>query len=68
MFCKNRVEPLLIGAVKSNMGHSEIASGINSFVKIIATMEAAVIPANLHVEPLDASLPGICDKKLKVRL
>lgn len=66
MFCQNRKEPLLIGAVKSNMGHSEIASGLNSVMKVIITMEAGTIPANLHVDPLDTSLPGIGDNKLKV--
>lgn len=27
VFCKGRTEPLLIGSIKSNMGHSEPASG-----------------------------------------
>src|SRR5699024_5830847 len=39
-FCKNRKEPLLIGSVKSNMGHSEPASGLCSLAKIIIAMEA----------------------------
>ncbi|KAB7503647.1 Fatty acid synthase [Armadillidium nasatum] len=30
IFCQNRSEPLLIGSVKSNMGHSEPASGSSS--------------------------------------
>ncbi|RZC35992.1 fatty acid synthase [Asbolus verrucosus] len=44
-FCKNRKEPLLIGSVKSNMGHSEPASGLCSLAKIVIAMEAGVIPA-----------------------
>jgi 3-oxoacyl-(acyl-carrier-protein) synthase len=28
VFCKDRREPLLIGSTKSNMGHSEAASGM----------------------------------------
>ena len=33
-FCKNRTTPLLIGSVKSNMGHSEPASGLCSVAKV----------------------------------
>lgn len=68
MFCEHRKEPLPIGAVKSNTGHSEIASGINSLVKIIAVIETGIIPANLHVDPLDTTLPGIVNNKLQVSL
>ena len=34
-FCKNRTTPLLIGSVKSNMGHSESTSGLCSIAKVI---------------------------------
>lgn len=65
-FCQNRKSPLPVGAVKSNMGHSEVASGLCSVSKVLIAMEAGVIPANLHVEPLDTDLPGIKDGKIKV--
>lgn len=32
VFCTGRKEPLLVGAVKSNMGHSEPTSGNNLFI------------------------------------
>lgn len=35
VFTTNRKRPLLIGAVKSNIGHSEPASGLCSVVKVI---------------------------------
>ncbi|CAG9833288.1 unnamed protein product [Diabrotica balteata] len=65
-FCQKRTKPLLIGAVKSNMGHSEIASGICSLTKAIIAMEIGIIPANLHTESIDNSLPGIRDNTIKV--
>lgn len=34
VFCKNRTEPLLIGSVKSNLGHGEAVSGMSSLVKV----------------------------------
>uniref|UniRef100_A0A6P7GNP1 Fatty acid synthase n=1 Tax=Diabrotica virgifera virgifera TaxID=50390 RepID=A0A6P7GNP1_DIAVI len=65
-YCQKRTKPLLIGAVKSNMGHSEITSGLCSLTKAIIAMETGIIPANLHTESLDNSLPGIRDNKIKV--
>lgn len=65
-FCKNRQTPLLIGSVKSNMGHSETASGICSIAKILIAMESGIIPGNLHFKSPNAKLIGIRDGSLKV--
>ncbi|KAJ8964696.1 hypothetical protein NQ317_001270 [Molorchus minor] len=65
MFCKKRKEPLLVGAVKSNMGHSETSSGLCSLSKILIAMESGTVPANLHTDPLDTELPGIKEGKIK---
>lgn len=35
IFCKDRNSPLLIGSVKSNLGHSEPASGLCQIAKVI---------------------------------
>lgn len=43
-FCKNRKNPLFIGSVKSNMGHSEPASGMCSIAKVVIAMELGTIP------------------------
>ena len=46
--------PLLIGSHKSNMGHSEAASGLCALSKIVIMLQEGVIPANLHfIEPMD---------------
>ncbi|CAG9858327.1 unnamed protein product [Phyllotreta striolata] len=66
LFCSKREAPLPIGAVKSNMGHSEISSGLCSLAKVVIAMETGVIPANIHLDKLDLTLPGICDNKLQV--
>ncbi|GAB0087173.1 Fatty acid synthase [Sergentomyia squamirostris] len=65
-FCKDRKTPLLIGSVKSNMGHSEAASGICGIAKMLIAMETGVIPANLHYKTPNPELYGILDGRLKV--
>jgi len=34
VFCKNRETPLMIGSVKSNLGHAESASGMTQIAKV----------------------------------
>ncbi|XP_031618486.1 fatty acid synthase-like [Contarinia nasturtii] len=65
-FCKDRKTPLLIGSVKSNMGHSEPASGVCSIAKVLLAMEAGVIPGNLHYNSPNPELYGIIDGRVKV--
>lgn len=64
----NRTDSLLIGSLKSNMGHTEVTAGLCSLVKAILIFETGTIPANLHFDPLDRNLSGIGNGKLKVRL
>lgn len=36
--------PLFVGAVKTNIGHSEAASGLSAVIKAILTVERGVVP------------------------
>jgi acyl transferase domain-containing protein/acyl carrier protein/short-subunit dehydrogenase involved in D-alanine esterification of teichoic acids len=42
--------PLLVGALKSVIGHSEAAAGAGGVIKAALALEAGTIPANLHFE------------------
>ena len=42
--------PLLIGAVKTNLGHLESAAGMVGFLKAVLAVQRARIPKNLHFQ------------------
>lgn len=66
-FCSEARETLLlVGSLKSNMGHAEAASGLCSIVKVLLAMEAGVIPGNLHYKAPNPNLYGIIDGRIKV--
>lgn len=67
LFCKGRKGPLLLGSVKSNMGHSEPASGLCSVAKVVVAMERGIIPTNLHYKNPNPDIPALNDGRIQVR-
>lgn len=66
VFCPDhRKEPLLIGSVKSNLGHAEPASGLNSLAKVLLTFQNKMIPANLHFKTPNTNIPELMDGRIK---
>ncbi|XP_061715319.1 fatty acid synthase-like isoform X2 [Cydia pomonella] len=66
LFCKDRQAPLLMGAVKTNMGHPESASGLCSVIKVVIAMEHGVIPGSLHFKNPNAEIPALIDGRIKM--
>jgi fatty acid synthase len=66
VFCRGRETPLLIGSVKSNIGHTEPASGLCSITKVVIAMETGVIPANLNYDNPRENVEGLLMGRLKV--
>jgi acyl transferase domain-containing protein/NADPH:quinone reductase-like Zn-dependent oxidoreductase/SAM-dependent methyltransferase/acyl carrier protein len=65
--CADRSEetPLLIGSVKTNLGHLETAAGVAGLVKALLVLKHRRIPASLHFE---TPSPNIDFVALKLRV
>jgi Polyketide synthase modules and related proteins len=67
VFCPGRTTPLLIGSVKSNIGHSEPASGVCSVTKVILAMENGIIPPNINFKSPRKDIPSFHNGKIQVQ-
>ncbi len=68
VFCKNnnRATELIIGSVKSNMGHAEAASGMASIAKILIALENKKFPPNINLMSPRSDVPAFAEKRIKI--
>jgi acyl transferase domain-containing protein len=50
------LNPLLIGSIKTNIGHTEAASGLASIIKTAVALEKGIIPATINFEKANPQL------------
>ncbi|GFS52214.1 fatty acid synthase [Trichonephila inaurata madagascariensis] len=65
-FCKNRKRPLLIGTIKSNLGHTEASSAICGVIKSLLAFETNTIPPNIKYDTPNPNAPDLVEGRLKV--
>lgn len=63
--CQGRTKPLLVGAMKSNMGHSEGASGLAAVTKACLAFQHDELPPNIHYKSPNPAIEGLKTGVLK---
>ncbi len=50
-------QPLRIGSIKTNIGHTEVTSGLAGIIKVALAMEKAVIPPSVNFDEPNPDIP-----------
>lgn len=54
---KSRQTPILVGSVKTNIGHTEAAAGIAGVIKAALILKHRRVPASIHSQRLNPEIP-----------
>ena len=54
---EQRNRPLLVGSIKSNIGHLESAAGVMGLIKLLKALEHRELPPTLHIQTPSSRIP-----------
>ncbi|MEK7327740.1 MAG: polyketide synthase, partial [Chloroflexota bacterium] len=54
---EGRTEPLMIGSVKTNIGHLEAVAGVAGIIKVVLALQHKEIPPHLHLKTPSSHIP-----------
>ena len=66
VLCKQRKAPLMVGSVKSNVGHTEGAAGFMSVLKALIALDSQMIAPNANFSEVNDDIRAFRDKKMQV--
>ena len=63
--CSKRKDPILIGSVKTNLGHSETSSGMCSIAKVLIALQNCKVPSILHFDNPNTDIDALVKGQIK---
>jgi acyl transferase domain-containing protein len=54
---RSKKNPLLLGSVKTNIGHTEAASGLAGVIKVVLALEKGCIPPSINLNKANSTIP-----------
>jgi acyl transferase domain-containing protein len=57
VLCQQRAEQLLVGSVKTNIGHTEGSAGVAGLIKTVLCLQHGLITPNLHFHTPSSAIP-----------
>ena len=54
---RSKKNPLLLGSVKTNIGHTEAASGLAGIIKVVLALEKGCIPPSINLDTANSTIP-----------
>ncbi|KAG8183232.1 hypothetical protein JTE90_014407 [Oedothorax gibbosus] len=65
-FCEGRTEPLLVGTIKSNIGHTEACSAICGMIKAIFAFENGVVAPNINFDQPNPNAHALVEGRIRI--
>lgn len=61
----NSTKPIMLGCLKSSIGHAEAAAGLCAVSKVLKIFETGLIPPNINMHTPNPKIEGLMDGRIK---